>query len=236
VNGGALTFGRGLLSRYYAEHLALQRSCVTNGPAHPHTVANRRRYARVARLYDRLDGLFERWYRVGRARIGVEAVGLTLEVGAGTGKNFAYYRDQARVYASDLSPAMLGQARHKLQPPVRGLLAAEVTALPFRDGVADTVVATFVCCVQEDPRPALVELARVLKPGGQVLCLDYLLPERGPVRLVMRLLYPALHAIYGIHWEHDVPRLLAGAGLQLRELQPLWGPIVRYIAAEKPTA
>ena len=148
---------------------------------------------------------------------------------------FAYYRDQGTVYGSDLSLAMLGQARRKLRSPVRGLLTAEGTALPFRDGVADTIVATFVCCVQEDPRPSLAEMARVLRPGGQVLCLDYTLAERGPVRLTMRLLQPALHAIYGIHWEHNVPKLLAGAGLQLREVQPLWSPIVRYIAADKPT-
>ncbi len=208
---------------------------MTISAATPHAAANRRRYARVARLYDLLDRLLEPRYRAGRARIGVAAVGLTLEVGAGTGKNFAYYRDQARVYASDLSPAMLGHARRKPRSLVRGLLVADVTALPFRDGVADTVVATFVCCVQDDPRPALAEIARVLKPDGQVLCLDYLLPDRGPARLVMRLLQPALHAIYGIHWEHDIPAFLVEVGLQLREIRPLWGPIVRSIAAEKPT-
>src|SRR5437870_5668595 len=137
---------------------------IASGPR-PHVAANKRRYARIARLYDRLDRLLESHYRPGRVLIGAQATGLTLEVGAGTGKNFPYYLDQARVIASDLSEAMLAQARRKLRPPVHGLLVAEAAALPLRDSAADTVVATFVCCVQDDPAPSLSEIARVLKPG-----------------------------------------------------------------------
>jgi hypothetical protein len=52
---------------------------------------NLRRYNRIAPLYDLLDQAFESQYRRGRALIGAEATGITLELGAGTGKNFAYY-------------------------------------------------------------------------------------------------------------------------------------------------
>jgi ubiquinone/menaquinone biosynthesis C-methylase UbiE len=200
-----------------------------------HAAANFRRYARIARFYDWLDWALEGHYRPGRALVGARASGLTVEVGAGTGKNFAYYdRHRARVYASDLSPAMLARARRKSSPAVRSLLLAEVAALPLRDAVADTVVATFVCCVQDDPRPSLAEMARVVKPGGSVLCLDYTVPPNRFLRLAMRLLQPPLHAVYGIHWDHDVPGLLAAHGLRVREVRPIWGPVVRYIAAEKP--
>jgi phosphatidylethanolamine/phosphatidyl-N-methylethanolamine N-methyltransferase len=200
----------------------------------PHAAANLRRYARVAPLYDLLDRVLERRYRPGRALVGTHAAGLTVEVGAGTGKYFPYYTPRARVFASDLSRAMLARARAKFRPPVRALLVAEATALPFRDDSADAIVATFVCCVQDDPRPSLREMARVLKPGGRALCLDYTVPNSAPLRLLMRSVQPILHLVYGIHWDHDVPRLLEGAGLTVREVRNLWGPVVRYIAAEKP--
>jgi len=201
-----------------------------------HVAANKRRYARIASLYDLFDRVLEPHYRPGRALIGAQTEGLTLEVGAGTGKNFPYYPDQVRVIASDLSEAMLAQARRKVRPPVRALLAAEAAALPLLDDAADTVVATFVCCVQDDPAPSISEIARVLKPGGQVLCLDYTVPEGLPLRILMRLLQPLLHLVYGIHWDHDVPGLLQDTGLRVCEVRRIWGPVVRYIAAEKPAA
>jgi len=200
----------------------------------PHVAANLRRYARIAPWYDLLDRAFERHYRAGRALVGAHASGLILEVGAGTGKNFAHYHAGSTVVASDLSEAMLARARRKARPSVRALVAAEAAALPLRDASADTVVATFVCCVQDDPRPSLAEMARVVKPGGRLLCLDYTLPRNRAVRALMRLIEAPLRAVYGIRWHHDVPRLLEAAGLRVCEVRPVWGPVVRYIAAERP--
>lgn len=201
-----------------------------------HAAANLRRYDRIAPLYDALDRLLERRYRPGRALIGGRAGGLTLEIGAGTGKNFPYYTARSRVVASDLSGAMLARARRRMRPAIRSLVTADAAALPIRDACADTVVATFVCCVQDDPLPALREMARVLKPGGRALCLDYTVPEDRALRRLMRLLQPPLHVLYGIHWDHDVPGLLQAAGLRVSEVRRLWGPVVRFMAAEKPLA
>ncbi len=53
------------------------------------------------------------------------------------------------------------------------------------------------------------------------------------LRLLMRLLQGPLRLLYGIHWEHDVPRLLEAVGLRIREVRRIWGPAVRYIAAEQ---
>lgn len=199
-----------------------------------HTAANARRYARVAPLYDCLDSVLERRYRPGRELIGAAAAEITLEIGAGTGKNFPFYSPRARVFALDLSDAMLRRARRRLQPAVRALLQAQASALPFRDASLDTVAASFVCCVQDDPRPALTEIARVLKPGGRALLLEYVVPNRPLMRAAMRALWPWLHALYGVHWEHDVPCLLAACGLRVAETRSIWGDVVRYIVAQKP--
>jgi ubiquinone/menaquinone biosynthesis C-methylase UbiE len=126
----------------------------------------RRRYRRVAPLYDLLDWPFEPLYQPGRTLIGQLASGRTLELGAGTGKTFPYYRPAARMFALDASWPMLSRSRGRLKPPIRGLVMGDVAQLPLGDGCVDTVTATFVCCVQADPRPALREIARVLRPGG----------------------------------------------------------------------
>ena len=48
-------------------------------------------------------------------------------------------------------------------------MAAPAERLPFEDGRFDTVVVTLVLCTVQDPAKALEEIARVLKPGGQLL-------------------------------------------------------------------
>ena len=161
--------------------------------------------------------------------IGAASAGLTLELGAGTGKNFPYYPASARVIASDLSWPMLARARHRLRPRIRALLVADVGHLPIHDAAVDTVTATFVCCVQPDPRPALGEIARVLRPGGRALFLEWVLPRSGGWRALLRRLEPLLRAVYGIHWRPDLLALLAAAGLNVVQVRPVWRPMVHAI-------
>jgi phosphatidylethanolamine/phosphatidyl-N-methylethanolamine N-methyltransferase len=195
---------------------------------------NRNRYGRIAWLYDLLDAPFERRYRPGRALIGAASKGLILELGAGTGKNFPYYGHSARVIASDLSWQMLVQAARRVRPSIRALLVTDAARLPLGDASLDTVVATFVCCVQDDPGPALREIARVLRPGGQALFMEFALPARGWERWLMRALEPFLHSLYGVHWAYDLPSLLLAPGLDMREVRVVWPPIIHVFVAAKP--
>ena len=195
---------------------------------------NRARYAHIAPVYDLLDGPFEPLYRPGRLLIGAASVGLTLELGAGTGKTFPFYGQAARVVASDLSWSMLARARRRLHPPIQALLVADAARLPLHGASVDTVTAAFVCCVQADPGPALREIARVLRPGGRALFLECVLPAHGWRRRLVRLLEPLLHGLYGLHWRRDLPQRLAAAGLPVTEVRPVWGPMVQAIVAAKP--
>lgn len=65
----------------------------------------------------------------------------------------------------DLSAAALVQARGHGVVPVRG----DVLRLPFRDGVADVVVAGEVLEHVADPARLVVEACRVLRPGGTLV-------------------------------------------------------------------
>lgn len=109
-----------------------------------------------------------------------QARGMTLEVGVGTGINLQYY-DPARLEsltAIDLSPGMLDQARQKRVGAAGASIpttfsVANAERLPFEDCTFDTVVDTFSMCVYENPRQALAEMARVVKPGGTILLLEH---------------------------------------------------------------
>lgn len=96
--------------------------------------------------------------------------GLVLEVGVGTGLIAGALRERGRpVFGVDLSPAMLAIAAGRLGP---GRVAVgDARALPVATGSVSTVVAAHVLHVVGDIAGALLEAARVLRPGGRVVAL-----------------------------------------------------------------
>ena len=107
----------------------------------------------------------------------------------------------------------------------------DVAATDFPDAAFDYAVATFLFCVLEerDHLAALRELGRILKPGGEIRCLDYV-NSRHPVRrLVMGLWAPWVRLMYGASFERDVSRHVAAAGLEIVEARFVVADIIRML-------
>jgi SAM-dependent methyltransferase len=98
---------------------------------------------------------------------------IVCDVGCGNGMYLAELARRGfagRVLGLDLSTGMLGAARERLGTVAGvGLLAADATALPLRDGVADLTLALHMLYHVPDPSQALRELRRVTRPGGRVI-------------------------------------------------------------------
>jgi len=158
------------------------------------TQVTRKRYNRIAPLYDLMETFVERArFQKWRARLWSRVrPGRILEVGVGTGKNMPYYPPGARVTAIDLSEAMLARARsraRKLGLDV-DLQWMDVQSLAFPDDAFDTAVATFVFCSVPDPIRGLQELARVVKPEGDIWLLEHVRVDRPIIGPLMDLLNP----------------------------------------------
>ena len=81
-----------------------------------------------------------------------------------------------------MSAKMMSRARPvaaRLDRPI-DLQLTDVQALPYADGSFDTVTATCVLSSVADPIAGLREVARVVRPDGQMLLLDHVRP-RNPV-------------------------------------------------------
>jgi ubiquinone/menaquinone biosynthesis C-methylase UbiE len=98
-----------------------------------------------------------------------------LDAGCGNGRYSHFLLRHADADAVltgfDLSVKMLGRARARLRSPRVGLVAADLTRLPYPDGTFDAVVCGWVLEHLPDPMPGLNELARVMVPGGKLLLL-----------------------------------------------------------------
>src|SRR5215831_502505 len=97
-----------------------------------------------------------------------KATGDVLEVGIGSGLNLPFYTDRVRrVYGLDPSPELLriAQTRAAQQPlQVEFIPQSVESAIPLPHGSIDTVVLTWTLCSVGQPRLALDEIRRVLKP------------------------------------------------------------------------
>lgn len=130
-----------------------------------------------ARLYDPLLWLGEAvGMRRRRRELLADARGRVVEIGAGTGLNLAHYPDDVtELILTEPEPGMRRKLARRLQRHGRTarILAVPAHRLPLADASADTVVSTLVLCTVDDPHGTLREIARVLRPGGQLLFIEH---------------------------------------------------------------
>jgi ubiquinone/menaquinone biosynthesis C-methylase UbiE len=105
-----------------------------------------------------------------RRRIVEDVTGDVLEIGAGTGFNFPFYKAATRVVAIEPERSMRVRAERRAK---RASVPIQVRdgsghALDFPDASFDAVVFSLVLCTIPDPARALAEARRVLKPGGSL--------------------------------------------------------------------
>jgi ubiquinone/menaquinone biosynthesis C-methylase UbiE len=104
------------------------------------------------------------------------ARGHVVEIGAGTGLNIAHYPDGiGELVLIEPEPAMRRRLARRLQRHgrVARIVDAPAERLPLADASVDTVVSTLVLCTVEDPERTLGEIARVLRPDGQLLFIEH---------------------------------------------------------------
>ncbi|MCP9274841.1 class I SAM-dependent methyltransferase [Mycolicibacterium arenosum] len=100
------------------------------------------------------------------------ARGRVIEIGAGTGLNVAYYPEAVdELVLTEPEPGMRRKLERRTAREAR-IVAALAERLPVEDASVDTVVSTLVLCTVTDPALVLREIARVLRPGGQLLFIE----------------------------------------------------------------
>ncbi len=142
-------------------------------------------YARWAPVYDLVFELVLRPGRKAAAAAADRLGGHVLDVGVGTGLELPMFDRRTRLTGVDLSEPMLRRAQRRVRAKalgnVEGLLVMDAARLAFPDAHFDAVVAPYVLTVVSDPHASLDELARVVKPGGEIILVNHVGSGQGPM-------------------------------------------------------
>ena len=144
-------------------------------------------FDRIAPRYDLMNLLISafqepRWRKRLVDAAGLQPGGAALDVASGTGKVAADLHDRVgafgRVLGVDLSPGMtaVAQARYAGRPGL-AYVVGDALALPTGDGEFDAATIAFGMRNLPDYRRGFEEMARSVRPGGRVLCLEIARPR-----------------------------------------------------------
>lgn len=185
---------------------------VRDGAAHSRTV--RSMFARIAGIYDFMNHLLSlnrdrAWRRRVAAMLG-EETGDILDLCSGTGDLALEIMRAGKGgawIAADFCPEMLVGIRGKRGAERLQRTAADALALPLEDASVDVVTVGFGVRNFADVRQGVREIARVLRPGGRLMVLDFFRddPDGGgeakgvaaPLRLLLNTLVPLVGRLVG---------------------------------------
>ncbi|MGO1504598.1 MAG: demethylmenaquinone methyltransferase [Brachybacterium sp.] len=177
-----------------------------------------------------------------------------MDLAAGTGTSTsAIAREGARVVAADFSLGMMSEGRRRGAPVP--FVGADGQHLPFATDSFDAAVISFGLRNVHEPRMALAEMVRVVRPGGRVVVCEFSTPSWGPFRTVYeKYLLRALPAVAGkltttvdayeylaesiLEWpdQEALRRWFIDAGLEQTQYRNLSGGIVALHRGLVPVA
>ena len=201
------------------------------------SVDARELFAPLGPTYDRVGATLSlaqdpRWRRYLVSRLPADG-GHVLDVATGTGLvALELLARRFRVTGLDRSPEMLAIARRRFGHGV-ALVEGSADSLPFADGAFDHLTFTYLLRYVEDPGATLVELARVVRPGGIVASLEFGVPH-GPARplweLYVRVGLPVAGVVLRRGWR-EVGSFLGDSIRAFWELYPLQRQLELWRAA-----
>jgi phosphatidylethanolamine/phosphatidyl-N-methylethanolamine N-methyltransferase len=174
-------------------------------------------YARWAPIYDLVFDVLLAPGRKAIVAAADQAGARVLDVGVGTGLELPLFRRAASIIGIDLSEPMLQRARRRVKREalsrVHGLAVMDGARLAFADASFDAVIVPYVLTTVPQPERTLDEIARVARPGGEIILVHHVAAESGPRAALERAAAPLADRL---GWRPEFPWSVLGDWLARR--------------------
>ncbi len=164
-----------------------------------------------------------------REKVVPRARGRVLEIGIGSGLNLPYYdsANVSKVWGLDPSPKMTQMARRTASslPFEVEFIGLPGDEIPLEDSSVDTVVVTYTLCTIPDTTPALRQMSRVLRPGGELIFCEHGAAPDSAVRRWQNLINPIWKRLGGgCNLNRPIPALIEAGGFRIKSLETMYIP------------
>ncbi len=170
-----------------------------------------------------------------REKVIPRAEGQVLEIGMGSGLNLPFYdrKKVKKVWGLEPSEGMRQLARRNMGGANLDLEMIDLPGeeIPLDENSVDTVVVTYTLCTIPDVQKALRGMARVLRPGGQLLfCEHGIAPDEHIAKWQNRL--DRVWGLFagGCHINRHIPSVLESAGFRVVEDERMYIPGVKVLS------
>jgi ubiquinone/menaquinone biosynthesis C-methylase UbiE len=176
------------------------------------------------RLKPRIQDFMMRFMDELRPQTVGAAGGKVLEVGFGTGRNLAHYgaRVEKLIGLDPLNTEGVRAVEERIARasfPVERTFLTSDDRLPFQEASFDCIITTWTLCSIPDPGKALVEMRRVLKPGGHYLFIEHGRSPRPSTERWQDRINPIWRRLMdGCNINRPIDRLVEDAGFSLVSL------------------
>jgi ubiquinone/menaquinone biosynthesis C-methylase UbiE len=156
-----------------------------------------------------------------RKEVAGKAVGIVLEIGAGSGYNFPFYNNIQKLYALEPSKELYDYSKERAKEaefPIE-YLQAPAEKIPLADNTVDTVVSTWTLCSVSNLPKALKEIYRILKPEGKFIFVEHGKSPKKLNYLAQRIMTPlAKHFTGNCHMDREIDKYILNASFEFEEI------------------
>lgn len=164
-----------------------------------------------------------------REKVVPYAAGVVLEIGIGSGQNLPYYNPDKVTKIIGVDPDdhiwKRSAARREASPIEIERIGLSGEDIPLEDNTADSVVVTYALCTIPDPVRALLEMKRIVKPGGLIYFSEHGQAPDAAVHKWQKRIDPLWRKLAGgCHSGRNIPEYFHEAGLNIDDLQQRYIP------------
>lgn len=155
------------------------------------------------------------------------AKGHVLEIGMGSGLNLPFYDTTKVEYLWGLEPSehlrnLAEEQRRNVKFDIE-FISQAVEEIPLDSNTADTVLVTYTLCTIPSVLPALNEMRRVLKPGGELIFCEHGIAPDEKVRRWQDRVNPIWKRLAGgCHLNRSIPSLIEQGGFQIKNMETMY--------------
>ncbi|MCA9734877.1 MAG: class I SAM-dependent methyltransferase [Deferribacteres bacterium] len=164
-----------------------------------------------------------------RQKIVPFAEGKILEIGIGSGLNLPHYDRDKVAHIWGLDPSIEMWARSEITngelPFPFEFLSASAEQIPLGTNSVDSIVITYTLCSIPNVHAALLEMRRVLKPGGKLFFSEHGTAPETHIRTLQNVLNPIWNIFSGgCQLNRNIPELLKESGFSFEKLDSMYIP------------